>query len=145
MISTLGYLSDYADGVGRMPYQLAIATADPRPVVLRPADATNIPGALTAGAQTKATLAASSVGMTPQKFISYPKNVLSYDYGRVAGTGKQHRPRDSFDILEIYSYAPGGAPRAKRQPEMNHNEVYVRFRVTEPLLLSPFTFGTTDG
>jgi hypothetical protein len=28
---------------------------------------------------------------------------------------------------------------------MADNEVYVRFRVTEPLLLSPFTFGTTDG
>ena len=33
----------------------------------------------------------------------------------------------------------------KRQPEVNDNEVYVRFRVTEPLLFSPFTFGTTDG
>ena len=28
---------------------------------------------------------------------------------------------------------------------MAGNEVYVRFRVTEPLQLSPFTFGTTDG
>ena len=28
---------------------------------------------------------------------------------------------------------------------MTDNEIYGRFRVTEPLLLSPFTFGTTDG
>ena len=36
--TTLDYVSDYADGVGRMPYQLAIASADPRPVVLRTAN-----------------------------------------------------------------------------------------------------------
>ena len=75
--TTLDYLSDYADGVGRMPYQLAIASADPRPVVLKTADALAIPGALTAGPQSIANLAAASVGTAPQKFISYPNNVLA--------------------------------------------------------------------
>ena len=41
--TTLDYLSDYADGVDRMPYQLAVSTADPRPVVLAPANAIAIP------------------------------------------------------------------------------------------------------
>ena len=97
------------------------------------------------GAQTNVNLATASVGTAPQKFIFYPNNVLSYDYGRGARTGQQHRPRGSLEILEIYSYATGGPPRTKRQPEMNDNEVYVTFRVTEPLLLSPSTFGTTEG
>ena len=127
------------------PTKSPVPPRNPRAVGLAPANARAIPGALTVGAQTNVNLAAASAGTAPQKFISYPNNVLSYDYGRVAGSGKQHRPRGSFEILEIYSYAPGAAPRTKRQPEMADNEVYVRFRVAEPLLLSPFTFGTTDG
>ena len=63
--TTLDYVSDYADGVDRMPYQLAISSADPRPVVLAPANAIGIPRALAAGAQTKAHLAASAVGAAP--------------------------------------------------------------------------------
>ena len=93
--TTLDYLSDYADGVDRMPYQIAVSTADPRPALLAPGNNTAIPGALTVGAQTNVNLAAASSGTAPQKFISYPNIVLSYDYGRVAGTGKQHRPRGS--------------------------------------------------
>ena len=93
--TTLDYLSDYADGVDRMPYQLAVSTADPRHDVLTPANAIAIPGALTVGVQANVNLATASVGTAPQRFISYPNNVSSYDYGRVAGTGKQHRRRGS--------------------------------------------------
>ena len=64
------YLSDYADGVGRRPYDLAISTADPRPVVLTPANAIAIPAALAGGGQTNVNLAAASVGAAPHKFIS---------------------------------------------------------------------------
>ena len=64
--TTLNYLSDYADGVDRLPYRLAISTADPRPVLLAPANNTAIPGALPAGAQTNATLAAASTGTAPE-------------------------------------------------------------------------------
>ena len=63
--TTLDYLSEYADGVDRMPYQLAISTADPRPAVLTAANAMAIPGALAAGAQTNLNLAASSTGTVP--------------------------------------------------------------------------------
>jgi hypothetical protein len=123
--TTLDYLSDYADGVDRMTYQLAISTADTRPVILAPGNALNVPGALTVGAQTNVTVRDSSIGTAPQKFISYPNNVLSYDYGRPAGTGKKHRPRGSFEILEIYSRDGLGA---KRQPVMADNDVFVRFQ-----------------
>ena len=48
--TTLDYLSDYADGVDRMPYQLAISTADPRPGGLTPDHVQHNPRRYTRGA-----------------------------------------------------------------------------------------------
>jgi len=37
------------------------------------------------------------------------------------------------------------APGGERKPELGDSTVFVQFRVTEPLLLSPFTFGSQSG
>ena len=39
----------------------------------------------------------------------------------------------------------GGVAGGRRWPRVGDNVVFVRFRVIEPILMSPFTFGTTDG
>ena len=37
------------------------------------------------------------------------------------------------------------APSGERKPQLGDSTVFVQFRVTEPLLLSPFTFGSQSG
>ena len=37
------------------------------------------------------------------------------------------------------------APGGERKPQLGDSTVFVQFRVTEPLLLSPFTFGSQSG
>jgi len=170
--TTLDYLSDYAEGVDALPYTIAKVTSrvpevrDPgtgaittpeqvndRLVLVNPGNAYVLPtGAITAAADTTLPNFASELnrqftGTSPIKFISYPNNVLSFDHGRCAGTGKKHRPRGSYRILEMYALdgAAGAANRRRRIPGVNDNEIYVTFEVTEPLLLSPFCFGTTAG
>ena len=81
-------------------------------------------------------------GARPLGFISYPNNILAYDMNRPAGTSYYHKPRGSWKIQKIYSLSAGGAERA---PTLTDTEVYVKFEVTEPLLLSPFVFGSGFG
>ena len=38
----------------------------------------------------------------------------------------------------------GGAPSGRRLPRVGDNVVFVRFKVIEPILMSPFTVGATD-
>ena len=39
----------------------------------------------------------------------------------------------------------GGVAGGRRLPRVGDNVVFVRFKVIEPILMSPSTFGTTDG
>ena len=39
----------------------------------------------------------------------------------------------------------GGAPGGRRLPRVGDNVVFVRCKVIEPILMSPLSFGTTDG
>jgi hypothetical protein len=135
--TTLDYLSDYRDGIDLMDYQIARSTADDRLVCLMPG-ALNVPGAL--AGNSAANINAGLSGTAPRSFISYPNNVLGFDQNRPSGSGKKHRPRGSFRILKIWS-----KDGAMRKPQLGDTTVYVQVRVTEPILLSPFTFGNQDG
>ena len=74
-------------------------------------------------------------------YISHPNNILSNDQSRPAGTAYFHRPRGSWQLKEIWAPDAGG----RRLPTTSDNEVYVKFEVCEPLLLSPFVFGSGHG
>ena len=47
-----------------------------------------------------------------------------------------------WKLKELYSYTAEGV---KQNPTLADNDVYVTFEVTEPLLLSPFIFGSGAG
>ena len=122
--TTLDYLADYRDGVQLMPYQLIQGG------ILQPGNTYNPPAADGTG------------GTAPQAFISYPDNVLAFDQNRLAGSAKKHRTRGSYRIIAIYALDDANARIA---PTVDSNDVFIQFEVTEPLLLSPFIFGTTHG
>jgi len=75
-------------------------------------------------------------------YHSYANNVLAYDMNRPAGTAYYHKPRGSWLIKQIYAIDNTGA---KIVPRITDRDVYVKFEITEPLLLSPFIFGSGYG
>ncbi|MFM7983098.1 MAG: phage major capsid domain-containing protein, partial [Candidatus Fonsibacter sp.] len=78
-------------------------------------------------------------------YTSYQNNVLAYDMNRPAGTAYYHKPRGSWKVNRIYA-APNGVGGAReRVPQIDDTVVYVEFDVCEPLLLSPFVFGSGYG
>jgi hypothetical protein len=143
--TTLDYLANYSDAVQPMPYQLALrgdATtgANPRPVVFSVANdatetnppnwANDTPGVFS--------------GTKTQTFLSSNNNVLSYDYNRLAGSSYYHKPRGTWKLQALYVLDPS-ATDGKRKPKPSDTTVYVTFKVTEPLLISPFVFGAPFG
>ena len=129
--TALDFLADYKDGIYPMPFQIDSNMGADRPVVYF----ANIADTETSGAS-------DFSGTRPVGFISHPNNILAYDMNRPAGTSYYHKPRGSWKIQKIYSLATSGAERA---PTLTDTEVYVKFEVTEPLLLSPFVFGSGFG
>ena len=79
-------------------------------------------------------------GTRPYSYTSYQNNVLAYDMNCPAGAAYYHKPRGSWKVNRIYAN-PGGP----RVPAIDGAVVYVEFDVTEPLLLSPFVFGSGHG
>ena len=69
--------------------------------------------------------------------------MLSYDRNRLAGTSYYHKPRGSWKLQALYAIDSGTS--AKRPPLPSDTTVYVTFKVTEPLLISPFVFGAPFG
>ena len=132
----LDYLGDYRDGVHAMEFQLDLAGAvgaSIRPTVFLPA-ATN-------------TQPVEGQGVTffanrPQSYMSHANNVLAYDMNRPAGTAYYHKPRGSWKLKELYSKDAQGNHRT---PLLTDTDVYAVFEVCEPLLLSPFVFGSGFG
>ena len=53
------------------------------------------------------------------------------------------KSRGSWKVKALYSTDDGG--QTKRNPTVGDAVVYVVFEVTEPLLLSPFMFGSGMG
>jgi hypothetical protein len=124
----LDYLAHYQDGVQPMEYILG-KTLGNKPALYFPneaddlADEVNLNGAATRG------------------FHSFSNNVLSYDQNRSAGTAYYHKPRGGWKLQRIYAVQAG----VERPPQTDDEEVFVQFTVTEPLLMSPFVFGSGYG
>ena len=94
--TTLDYLGNYGDALDRMPYQIQRAQ--------------HLGGALNTSRLAVMDLGAPGAvrngefrGTSTQCFLSYPNNVLDFDCNRLAGTSKQHRPRGSYRILEMWA------------------------------------------
>ena len=73
-------------------------------------------------------------GIRPVTYHSWANNILAYDMNRPAGTAYYHKSRGSWLIKQIYAIDAGGV---KVVPGITDRDVYVKFEVTEPLLLSP--------
>jgi hypothetical protein len=148
--TTLDYLANYADGVQPMNFQLDIATdttgSNPRPVVYRTSTNTQEVVPTNLAIDNPANFSAAVTGTRTTNFISRNNNVLSYDYNRLAGTSYYHKPRGSWKIQALYVLDPTAvATGGKRSPKPSDTTVYVQFKVTEPLLISPFVFGAPEG
>ena len=127
--TTLDYLANYRDAVDTMQYQILNSNQGnvSRPIVCGVGVPTE------AGAIGSATAYA---GRATHKFISYPSNVLSYDMARQASS-KFKKPRGCFVINRIYN-------AAGNTPVLADSIVYIDVKITEPLLLSPFIFGSPE-
>ena len=62
---------------------------------------------------------------------------------RPAATAYYHKPRGAWKLEALY--AVDASTNAQRVPRVTDTVVYARFKVTEPLLLSPFVFGSGYG
>ena len=131
--TALDFLANYEDAVKRQEFQIdATATgAAARPIVYYPGAAEQGPAA-----------DANFFGTRPFSYTSYQNNVLAYDMNRPAGTAYYHKPRGSWKVNRIYALDDALAPRV---PILADTVVYVEFDVCEPLLLSPFVFGSGYG
>jgi hypothetical protein len=125
----LDYLAYYKDGVNRMDFQLD-QNADGQPCAfLRGNTDANPAQGIYRGTKTTA-------------FVSYPNNSLAFDMNRPAATAYFHKPRDAWKLEALYAKDGSGNDCI---PTVGDNVVYARFKVTEPLLLSPFVFGSGYG
>jgi hypothetical protein len=145
----LDYLGSYRDGVAELPFFLDRAPNDP---TLTPGNAANLGKRVVpwfgdwGNAQTNKLDDGGNFGRAPTTFLSYPNNVLAFDMNRPAGAVSTHKPRGNFKILGIWANTGAGAGEPQtRVPTIEDTEVYVQFQVTEPLLLSPFIFGSGEG
>ena len=141
--TSLDYLGNYRDGVQRLPFVIgsrASADGSNLPAVYQPitlaTQAETEPAAPGAGAPIV------THGLTAQAFQSYPNNTLAYDMNRPAASTWYHKPRGSWQLLKLWAGTEDEA--TTRVPNLADTTVYVQFRVTEPLLISPFTFGCQD-
>ena len=146
--TTLDYLASYRDGVEPLKYQISRTTA---------ATALNANGLIASGIAAGVARAALLVpgdvpadavdtnpfgGTATQKFRSFPTNVLSHDLNRPVVGGKYRTSRGSFIIDRISNQPPNGA--GATVPGVTDTIVYVTVTLTEPLLLSPFVFGSPE-
>ena len=129
--TALDYLAEYKDGVHRMDFQLDQNSQGQPCAYVRDATDSQPPAGNTF-AGTKSTA-----------FVSYPNNSLAFDMNRPAATAYYHKPRGAWKLEALY--AVDASTNAQRVPRVTDTVVYARFKVTEPLLLSPFVFGSGYG
>ena len=132
--TALDFLANYEDAVKRQEFQIdavAVGGAAPRPLVF-------YPGAAEVGPAGDANFN----GARPFSYTSYQNNSLAYDMNRPAGTAYYHKPRGSWKVNRIYAINDANDQVV---PEIDDTVVYVEFDVCEPLLLSPFVFGSGYG
>ena len=138
----LDYLQDYRDGVDLQDYMIDSVGAlnNARPVVFTvtqdPAGIEQAPDALNT-----TNIATAFRGTRAQSFVSYENNSLAYDQRRPAGSTWYHKPRGSWVLQELYAL-DGAAPR---KPKVTDTVVYATYKVTEPIMMSPFVFGHPEG
>ena len=126
--TALDYLADYRDGVHRMEFQLD-TNAGNQPCAYMPGTVDGTP-ADTVLTSTRA-----------RSFLSHPNNILGHDMIRPAGTAYYHKSRGAWKLKSLYALEGGN----KLIPRITDTVVYAQFEVTEPLLLSPFVFGSGFG
>ena len=68
---------------------------------------------------------------------------MAFDMNRPAATAHYHKPRGAWKLEALY--AVDASTNAQRVPTVADAVVYARFKVTEPLLLSQFVFGSGYG
>ena len=131
--TALDFLGDYRDGVHRNEFQLdsGVDGNGIKKPVLYERGVGNTPPA-----------GANFTGTRPVSYQSFANNALSYDMNRPAGTAYYHKPRGSWKLKKLYALNAAGAARV---PTVADKEVYVQFEVCEPLLMSPFIFGSGFG
>jgi hypothetical protein len=129
----LDYLGNYRDGISEMGFFIDRAPDKRQAIPF-------FPGATNQIDSNRADPA--TFGAAPTMFQSYPNNVLAYDMNRPAGAVMTHKSRGNFKVIGIWAQDQAGA---RRIPRIDDTEVYVQFQVTEPLLLSPFIFGSGEG
>ena len=81
-----------------------------------------------------------------QQFVSYPSNILAFDQER-PGASYKHKPRGSFIIKRVSTSADNSTPTTIADttiPDVSSTVVYVDVEVTEPILMSPFIFGSPE-
>ena len=129
--TALDYLAEYKDGVHRMDFQLDQNNAGQPCAYMRDAADSQPPAGNT------------FTGTKSTAFVSYPNNSLAFDMNRPAATAYYHKPRGAWKLEALY--AVDASTNAQRVPRVTDTVVYARFKVTEPLLLSPFVFGSGYG
>ena len=132
--TTLDYLANYNNAVQDMDWQLDIpmtTTYPTDPIVY-------VPGK----GDTEPLSTATTAGIRPVGWKSYANNMLAYDMNRPAGTAYYHKPRGSLRVKLIWAR---DCSDNQIVPNPTGTDVYVKFKVTEPLLLSSFIFGSGYG
>ena len=128
--TALDFLGEYCDGVHRNEFQLDSG-----------GDGTTIKPTLYYPGAANAPPVNDFTGTRPVSYQSFANNSLSYDMNRPAGTAYYHKPRGSWKLKKMYALNAG----VQRVPTVADKEVYVQFEVCEPLLMSPFIFGSGFG
>ena len=135
--TALDYLADYYDGVDEMPFTIDMAQnangTNWRPVVFNAGGHADVSPADNATYATR-----------PTSFVSYTNNILSHDMNRPIAHTNCPKSRGSWKLKQIWA-VPDTGTGVQTVPTVTDNIVYVQFEVTEPLLLSPFVFGSGMG
>ena len=132
------YYANYRDGVDMLEYVIAKTTAGggaARPCIYDVGPNVDAIEGIT-----------DFNGTTTQKFVSYPSNILAFDQER-PGASYKHKARGSFIIKRISTSADNSTPSTIADttiPDVSSTVVYVDIEVCEPILMSPFIFGSPE-
>ena len=133
--TALDHLAHYSDAVDAMDFQI-----DGQAIT---AGGLFFPAAFNAAAADAAATVAGVPGTRPRAFTSYPNNVLGFDMNRAVSHTDMPKSRGSWKLKALHAGSLDGTD--KRVPKLDDTIVWATFEVTEPLLISPFVFGSGHG
>ena len=126
--TALDHLAHYSDGVNYMDYQIdSLGTA--------------APAVFGVGGVPRDPVDAAHEGARSQSFTSHPNNILGFDMNRAISGTYAPKSRGSWKLKALY----GGTEATPHTPLLADVVVYAVFEVTEPLMMSPFVFGSGMG